>query len=75
MPLAVGDVARQPVSMDADDNLAAAARRMLKRVILDRFPPGPEREVWLDWLARLKPWQIPPSLPGIDEPVESPTLH
>ena len=52
--------------MGSEDDLLAAARRTLEREIRERFPAGPEREAWLNWLAHLKPWQLPPSLPGAE---------
>jgi hypothetical protein len=46
--------------MDSDDKSLEAARITIAQAIRTRFAPGPERDRWLDWLARLDPEQPAP---------------
>jgi hypothetical protein len=53
--------------MDSNDSLLEAARLTIARAIRWRFPPGPERDRHLEWLARLGP-DNPAPLPSGGEP-------
>lgn len=53
--------------MDSNDTVLKAARITIARAIRWRFPPGPERDRHLEWLARLGP-DNPAPLPSGGEP-------
>ncbi len=53
--------------MDANNDLEAAARRMLMREIGLRFR-GAERQGWIDWLERVKSGELPPPSPKAGTP-------
>ena len=47
--------------MKDTDELRSAARRVLEKEILARFPPGVAREAWLRWLDEV--WKDGASIP------------
>ena len=40
------------------------ARFHVAEMICRRFPPGPERQAWLDWLASCREGERPPPTPS-----------
>jgi hypothetical protein len=64
--VSLGNAMSQHRRMDSDDTLLEAARITTARAIRLRFPPGPERDRQLEWLARLGKGNPAPPRPGCE---------